>query len=65
MFQPGQKIVVRSTNPRRDGFVARAGTFERFSQNGKVVHFDWCGMADHKYLSDVTVEASSAPFCLY
>lgn len=61
MFTPGDKIVVRSTDSRRDGFVSNFGRFLRYKvdANGEnyAIEYDWHGMTAFRFLDRITVAA--------
>lgn len=63
MFNPGDKIVVRSTDPRRDGFVTNFGRFLRYKLNihgeAYAIEYDWHGMTATRFLDRVTIAAYS------
>lgn len=65
----GEKIVVRSTDPRRDGYHAHAGSFKyyRTDSSGEpyAIVYDWCGMVGQASLEKCTVTRSDEPFRLY
>lgn len=63
MFNPGDKIVVRSTDPSRDGFVTNFGRFLRYkfdvSGNAYAIEYDWHGMTATRFLDRIRVAAYS------